>query len=141
MSEVADEIAAEVHEILGSLPALPLYVVRSSNTAKGLPPMAITLEHLRFAQDLERRGVLVMLGPFLPADGSDLGFPEEGMEPPPIDSLAILRAASLEEATAIVEKDPVHREGYRVFKIEPWRLDFGCLTTRLHISDGSFKFD
>ena len=66
-------------------------------------------EHLAYQKDLEARGITFAAGPF--ADDSETDWSGEGM--------IIVRAASVAEATAIAQADPMHRSGVRRFRVRP----------------------
>jgi uncharacterized protein len=51
------------------------------------------------------------------------------------DGMLIYRAASVEEATAIAQGDPMHTSGSRTFKIRPWLLNDGSITIRVTLSE------
>lgn len=66
-------------------------------------------EHHAFLADLEARGLLQFMGPFLTHEAHDCG-----------DGMFCLRASSLEEAQAIAATNPFHRRGIRVCTVRPW---------------------
>ena len=61
--------------------------------------------HLAYQKDLEARGITFAAGPF--ADDAEEEWSGEGM--------IIVRAASLAEAKAIADADPMHASGARRF--------------------------
>ena len=81
-------------------------------------------EHLAYQIDLEARGIMFGAGPF--ADDTETNWEGEGM--------VIVRAASLAEARAIAEADPMHKSGARKFRIRPWLLNEGSYTVTVRYS-------
>lgn len=73
-------------------------------------------EHLQYMIALEESGVLFASGPFFGPDGQITG---EGM--------AIVRAGSLDEARAIIDKDPFVIAGLRAFDLHEWHIMEGAL--------------
>jgi hypothetical protein len=47
----------------------------------------------------------------------------------------VLRADSFEEAEAIAKGDPLHMAGLRTFTLQKWRINEGCITVTVHLSD------
>lgn len=78
-------------------------------------------EHLDFMIGLEREGILFGSGPFL---GGAFG---EGM--------TILRAATADDARAILDRDPFVVAGLRTYELREWLLKEGAITVTLHASD------
>ncbi|PSC74805.1 amidase [Micractinium conductrix] len=66
-------------------------------------------EHHAFLADLQARGVLQFMGPFLTMEADDCG-----------DGMFCLRANSLAEAREMVASNPFHRRGIRVATVRPW---------------------
>ncbi|MEQ8709159.1 MAG: YciI family protein [Rhodospirillales bacterium] len=95
------------------------------------PVMAHIEEHLAFQCELERKGIMFGAGPFWADNEED--WHGEGM--------VIIRAASLAEARAIAESDPMHSSGARSFTVRPWLLNEGSLTVRITYSDGARQID
>lgn len=104
-----------------------LYAVFTS-PANGMGPVMENIEaHLKYQVELEEKGVMFGAGPFWTDD--EARWEGEGM--------VIVRAASLDEARAIAEADPMHKSGARTFKIRPWLLNEGTVTVKIRYSDGS----
>ena len=96
----------------------------------GLGPIfAVIEEHLAFQVSLEADGILYAAGPLWTDDGTN--WAGEG--------LVVVRAASIEEATAIAERDPMHRSGARTFRVRPWLVNEGSVTLRLRNSTQTFE--
>lgn len=85
-------------------------------------------EHLDFIDDLETRGILFGAGPF-----RDEGAGWDG------SGMAIVRAASLEEARTIAEIEPFHRTGLRANTVIGWQLNEGSFTVRVRYSAHEFE--
>ena len=84
-------------------------------------------DHLAYQESLEASGVMFAAGPF--ADDAEREWSGAGM--------VIVRAASLDEARAIADADPMHARGARRYRIRPWLLNEGSLTLRVTYSDGA----
>jgi uncharacterized protein len=84
--------------------------------------------HLEYMIGLEKRGVLFASGPL--ADGAG---------PPTGAGLTILRTASMEEARALAEADPLVRNGLRTFELKEWTVMEGTLGLRVNLSDQSVE--
>ncbi len=94
----------------------------------GLAP--VLTEHLDFIDDLEARGVLFGAGPFRHEDGNWDG-----------SGMAIVRAASIEEARTIAESEPFHRAGLRTNTVKGWQLNEGSFTVRVRYSAREFAIE
>lgn len=82
----------------------------------------ILRSHLEFMIELEQRGVLFASGPMSGAPG---------------DGLTILRAADLDAARQIAERDPFVLKGLRDFDLREWTLMEGAIGITIHCSDRS----
>lgn len=87
--------------------------------------------HLTYQKDLEARGITFAAGPF--ADDAEQDWSGEGM--------IIVRAASLAEARAIAEADPMHSSGVRRYRIRPWLLNEGSYTLTVRYSENFRRVD
>lgn len=95
----------------------------------GLGPVFANMgAHLAFQVALEAEGTLYAAGPLWTDDGSE--WEGEGM--------VVVRAESVAEATAIAERDPMHRAGARTFRVRPWLINEGSITIRLDNSTQKF---
>ena len=111
--------------------AKPLYVIFTTPTA-GLDALKQHLaEHLVYQKDLEARGVTFGAGPF--ANDTEDAWSGEGM--------IIVRAASVAEATAIAQADPMHRSGVRTFRVRPWLLNEGSYSLTVRYSEQYRRVD
>lgn len=86
--------------------------------------------HLDYQVHLEKSGVLYGAGPLY--DG-DTGRPSAG--------LVIVRAASMEDAKAIADADPMHSTGARTYTMRRWKLNEGAINVTLNFSDQSATID
>lgn len=82
--------------------------------------------HLEYQVEIEQKGIMFAAGPFSNEAGDSWGG--EGM--------IIIRAESIEAATAIAEADPMHSSGARKFRIRPWLMNEGGFNLRVTFSDG-----
>lgn len=87
--------------------------------------------HLAYQKDLEARGVTFAAGPF--ADDTETEWSGEGM--------IIVRAASVAEAVAIAQADPMHQFGVRSFRVRPWLLNEGSYTVTVRYSESHRTVD
>jgi hypothetical protein len=101
-----------------------MYVVFTTPTGGMDAVMKNLEEHLAYQVDLEARGIMFGAGPF--ANDAEADWEGEGM--------VIVRAASLHEARAIAEADPMHKSGARKFRIRPWLLNEGSYTVTVRYS-------
>ena len=105
--------------------AKPLYVI-FTKPVNGLDAVRAQLaEHLQYQKDLEAVGITFAAGPF--ANESETEWSGEGM--------IIVRAASMQEARALAETDPMHRSGARSFQVRPWLLNEGSYTVTVRYSE------
>lgn len=96
----------------------------------GLGPVFANIEsHLAFQVQLEKDGILYAAGPLWTDDGQM--WEGEGM--------VVVRANSVEEASAIAERDPMHKAGARSFRVRPWLVNEGSVTIQLNNSTQTFK--
>ncbi len=103
---------------------MQLYVVTSTATSLDAVKQNLA-EHRAYLRELEDRNVLFGAGPLWTDDGEYF----EG------NSMLIYRAASVAEATAIAQADPMHTSGARTFTIRPWLLNDGSITIRVTLSE------
>jgi uncharacterized protein len=112
--------------IESSAPSLRMQLYVVTSTANSLDAVKQNLaEHRAYLRSLEDRNVLFGAGPLWTEDGQYF----EG------DGMLIYRAASVEEATAIAQADPMHSSDARTFKIRPWLLNDGSITIRVTLSE------
>lgn len=102
-----------------------LYVIFTSPVS-GIDALHAHLPaHLAYQKDLEARGITFGAGPF--ADDTETEWSGEGM--------IIVRAASLADAVAIANADPMHSAGVRSFRVRPWLLNEGSYTVTVRYSE------
>lgn len=107
----------------GSL-ALELYMVQSTPAIAPPEMLKFLPEHLAYQGEMEAQGSLVMAGPLSDETGEEM----QG------SGLIIYRAASLEDARALAENDPMHAKGGRSFTIRRWLVNEGSLTVSVQLS-------
>lgn len=119
------------HVSAKGLLAKRLYVILTTPTG-ALDALAEHLgDHLAYQKDLEARGITFAAGPF--ADDAEQDWSGEGMN--------IVRAASLADAKAIADADPMHRAGVRRYRIRPWLLNEGSYTLSVRYSESFRRVD
>lgn len=96
----------------GNRLALQFFVITAEPTATAGARAVATEAHLRWLADLDKRGQLLLAGPFCDEQGISTG-----------GGMFIIRAASLAEAEAIAATDPYNAGGFRTARVRPWRLD------------------
>jgi uncharacterized protein len=112
--------------IESSAPSLRMQLYVVTSTAISLKAVKEHLaDHRAYLRTLEEQNVLFGAGPLWTDDGQYF----EG------DGLLIYRAASVAEATAIAQADPMHSSGARTFKLRPWLLNDGSITIRVTLSE------
>lgn len=106
--------------------ALELYVVHSVPAGDPEAVKSTLPDHLAYQARLEGEGKLALAGPM----SNDSGTQVEGM------GMIIYRAASLDEARALAEADPMHARGARSFTLRKWLVNEGALTLSVGLSTG-----
>ena len=109
--------------------AKQLYVIFTTPVNGMEPVMQNVAAHLTFQESLERQGIMFAAGPHWTDDETFW----EG------DGMVVVRAASLAEARAIAEKDPMHANGARKFTVRPWLINEGTMTIKLNYAAGKFE--
>ena len=107
--------------------ALELYVAHSTPAKAPEDVKASLPDHLAYQAGLERAGKLAFAGPMSDETGDHM----EGV------GLIIYRAASLEEARALADADPMHLSGARSYVMRRWMINEGSLTLQVGLSTGS----
>lgn len=82
------------------------YVILLSPTNQDRRDMEIIRGHVKHLQQLDRKGQLVMCGPFSDSPGG----------------MVIVRASSRDEAILIAEEDPYVQSGIRSYEVRTWSL-------------------
>ncbi len=109
--------------------ALELYVAHSTPSGSPDDVKANLPAHLAYQAELERDGKLAFAGPMSDETGTQM----QGV------GLIIYRAESLEEANALAEGDPMHKNGARTFVLRRWLINEGSLTLQVGLSAGAVK--
>ena len=104
--------------------ALELFVVHSTPNDDRDLLKATLPDHLAYQKDLEAKGALVFAGPLSDESGEEM----QG------SGMIVYRAASLEDARAFAEADPMHERGARSFTLRRWLINEGALTVTLSLS-------
>lgn len=121
--------ASDVRAASSQMLQKQLYAIFTSPTGGLENVFAQMEEHLRFQVSLEREGIMFAAGPLWSDD--EQNWTGEG--------LVVVRAASVQEAHAIAERDPMHQSGARRFHIRPWMVNEGSLRLRLDFSSQTFE--
>jgi len=109
--------------------AKQLYVIFTT-PIRGMGPVMENLQtHLKFQEDLEKRGIMFAAGPHWTDD--EQRWDGEGM--------VVVRAASLAAANEIAASDPMHKSGARSFRVRPWLVNEGTVTVKLGFATGKFE--
>jgi uncharacterized protein YciI len=107
---------SETHDLLSKR----LYVVLTTPT-DGLGPVMEHLDaHIEYQTTLEDDGVMFAAGPL--SDAAETHWNGDGM--------FVYRAASMKEARAYADADPMHASGARSYRIRPWLLNTGTISVR-----------
>jgi uncharacterized protein len=110
--------------------AKELFVVRSVPAAP-LGSIGQRLsEHLAYQGELESRGALVLAGPL----SDEAGNERSG------ESLIVYRAASMDEARALADGDPMHASGLKTYELRAWLLNEGALQLSISLSNQRVTF-
>lgn len=114
-------VAGSARELLDRMLAKKMFVIIwRAKPGADLGP--VLRSHLEFMIELEQRGVLFASGPMSGAPG---------------DGLTILRAAGIDAARQIAERDPFVIKGLRDFDLREWTLMEGAIGITIHCSDRS----
>jgi len=106
--------------------ALELFVVESTPAKTADDVKASLPAHLAYQRELELSGILVLAGPLSDSTGENMVG----------SGLIILRAASMEEASVVVENDPMHLSGARSYTLRKWLVNEGSLSINIGLSTG-----
>ena len=104
--------------------ALELYVAITTPAKSPEDVKANLPDHLAYQAELEGKGALAFAGPMSDESGDLM----QGM------GLIIYRAASLEDARALAEADPMHASGARSFVMRRWMINEGSLNLSVGLS-------
>jgi uncharacterized protein YciI len=117
----------EIETLLAPMVKKTLYVAISRAISTSEDMLPFVAEHLRYMNELERRGVLFGSGPFV-QPGVIVG-----------DGLTILRADSIEGAHLLMEEEPLIKRGMRKYDLRQWELREGFISVNLHLSRSAFE--
>ena len=106
--------------------ALELYIVDSIPAKDPEALKAVLPDHLAYQRELEENGTLVLAGP----QSDDTGDQMQGR------GLIVYRAASMDDARALAEADPMHATGTRRFELRKWLVNEGSLNLNVGLSTG-----
>lgn len=98
----------------------PLIVMRKTDKWTGGGPVPVLREHGKAMAELMRQGKVRAAGPFVDAQGR-IGLV------PGVVGVMVLEAMPLEEAKALMEKDPMVREGYATVDAYVWLVADGTM--------------
>ena len=104
--------------------ALELFVVKSVPAAPPEALRAVLPDHLAYQRQLEEAGRLVLAGPVSDPSGELM----EGA------GLIIYRAATMADARALADADPMHASGARQFTLCRWLVNEGSLNLSVGLS-------
>ena len=110
--------------------ALELYVVQSTPMGDPAAVKAALSDHLAYQAEQEANGTLAFAGPM----SDETGEMMEGV------GMIVYRAASMDEARAIAEGDPMHQAGARSFIIRKWLINEGALNLSVGLSGQTVRF-
>lgn len=110
--------------------AQELYMVISTPAGDPAKVKDTLPDHLAYQAEQEARGALFLAGPLSDESGDEM----QGK------GLIIYRAASLEDARAITEADPMHTSGARSFEIRRWLVNEGSMTLSINLAAQSVGF-
>lgn len=107
--------------------AMELFVIQSTPVAAPEALQAVLPAHLAYQKEIEARGQLFLAGP-MSDDTCEL---MQGI------GLIVYKAASLDEAKAIADADPMHSEGVRTYTVRKWLVNEGSMSLSLSLSSHS----
>ena len=107
-----------------------LYMVISTPAGDPAKVKDTLPDHLAYQAEQEALGALFLAGPLSDESGDEM----QGK------GLIIYRAASLEDARAITEADPMHTSGARSFEIRRWLVNEGSMTLSINLAAQSVGF-
>ena len=110
--------------------AQELYMVISTPAGDPAKVKDTLPDHLAYQAEQEAIGALFLAGPLSDESGDEM----QGK------GLIIYRAASLEDARAITEADPMHTSGARSFEIRRWLVNEGAMTLSINLAAQSVGF-
>ena len=123
---MANDPKEDVSELLAPMLKKTLHValVKALATSDEMLPFAV--DHLRYMNELEARGVLFASGPFV-QQGVIVG-----------DGLTILNTGDAAAARRLMEEEPLIKRGMRSFELRKWDLREGRIPINLRLSRSAF---
>lgn len=109
--------------------ALELYVAQSTPAADPDTLKATLPDHLAYQGQLEAEGKLMFAGPMSDESGEQM----QGV------GMMIYRAASLDEARALADADPMHARGARTYVMRKWLVNEGAFNVSVGLSQQSVR--
>lgn len=109
--------------------ALELFVVESTPKKPAEDVKATLPDHLAYQRKLEESGALVLAGPLSDATGEEMIGA----------GLILYRAASMDDARALADADPMHATGARSYTLRKWLVNEGSLNVSVGLSTGVSK--
>lgn len=109
--------------------ALEVFIVETTPTGDPEAVKATLADHLAYQRQMEEEGRLVLAGPVSDPSGDEM----QGQ------GMIVYRAASMDEARALAEADPMHARGARSFTLRKWLINEGSLTINVGLSTGRAK--
>ena len=106
--------------------ALELFVVESTPTGDPEAVRATLPDHLDYQREMEQHGKLVLAGPVSDPTGEEM----QGT------GMIVYRAASMDDARAMADADPMHKAGARSYTLRKWLVNEGSLTINVGLSTG-----
>jgi len=110
----------------GSL-AFEVYMAQSTPQKTPNQIKAVLPDHLAYLSGLEASGQVLMAGPTSHETGEHM----QSM------GMLVFRAASMDEARALVEDDPMHKSGARTFTLRKWLVNEGNISLAVGLSSGT----
>lgn len=111
--------------------ALELFVVDSTPAKDPEALKAVLPDHLAYQRQLEESGRLVLAGPQSDETGEEM----QGR------GLIVYRAASMQDARALADADPMHATGARSYTLRKWLVNEGSLSISLGLSTHTVRLD
>ena len=105
--------------------AFELFVVESTPAAPPEEMLTVLPAHLEYQKEMEAEGKLFLAGPLSDEAGDNMSG----------GGLIIYRAASMEDARALADADPMHAQGKRTYKLLKWLVNEGSPSFSTALSD------
>ena len=119
-----------ITDLLGRMMAREYYVIENRMRADPSELGPHLEAHLRFMIALEKDGTLFLSGPLYDRDDRMTG-----------DGITVVRAASIDEAEEIAQRDPFVQAGLREPRVSKWVVNEGRIALSIDLSDKSAALD